>query len=540
MMNDYQNNNYQDSRVDELINQLQNLKEENLFLKEEVRRLNASVTGLNSARPELRNEVINSPLVEYYISRYNEIHEYVLENRLNVINEEIKKAEEAYTLLTSREESLEEIALKNQTLQSQINELEELIEENNSKLQASQEVFEQEAEVVTDLENNIYTTTINYYNNLLSKLSVGDSTETREYVNFLMDVLKYTLYDEVIKYLNKAKKALNYLDELTVLEYEIKNENNQYLNEKEALAEGIEVISFEETEKRLDELAYEVSTKRVAKDELNSLFEQLKKENIKQIKDEIKHLQILEYNNQQIALKMDDIVLNYKRLLASADTTSNILFNKKSLLQKLTEELEKITPYKEEYERLNTEYVKLQDMYQTITTNIEDIENFTENTKKILDSSMMFRQTVREYDEIRIKKDAVKMELDTVLLREKNLAETRKQILNDPYGKTDLIKLDEELKDVQSSISFFNSELIKLDSRIYRLKETEQDYKLITIYEEFELCEKELPSLYDKQRTLATMISDKYVEVSNAKTKSANFEELRKQVEEISNEINNL
>lgn len=61
--------------------------------------------------------------------------------------------------------------------------------------------------------------------NLVSKLSIGNVTETLEYMNFVIDVLKYTLYDEVVKYLDDAKNALIQLDDLNVLEYEVKNQN---------------------------------------------------------------------------------------------------------------------------------------------------------------------------------------------------------------------------------------------------------------------------------------------------------------------------
>ena len=61
-MIDYQNDM---SRVEQLLQDIEKLKEENHFLKEEIRRLNARLTGLNS----INNQVnINSPLVDYYLS----------------------------------------------------------------------------------------------------------------------------------------------------------------------------------------------------------------------------------------------------------------------------------------------------------------------------------------------------------------------------------------------------------------------------------------------------------------------------------------
>lgn len=144
---------------------------------------------------------------------------------------------------------LEEIAKRNQDLTIQIEELNEKIKQSNLALENEKAAFQTIANKVTDLENNLYYATLDYYNNLVSKLSIGNVTETLEYMNFVIDVLKYTLYDEVVKYLDDAKNALIQLDDLNVLEYEVKNQNITYENEKKILSESIEVISFEETEK---------------------------------------------------------------------------------------------------------------------------------------------------------------------------------------------------------------------------------------------------------------------------------------------------
>ena len=230
---------------------------------------------------------------------------------------------------------------------------------------------------------------------------------------------------------------------------------------------------------------------------------------------------------------------NYKNSLSSADTSSNILLNKKLMLKKLNDKMETIKPFKDKYDKLNDEYNQIQAMYKTITNNIDEIENYISDAKKIMDANQSFIRTIKEYSETKTKLDSMKMSLDSIIIREKNLAEARKQILNDPYGKTDLIRIDEELKIVQESIESFNIECRQLESKIYQLKETEQDYKIIMIYEEYLLCEDKLPKLYDKQRTLSSLISDKYVEVSNAKMKCNEYESLVKQIEEVEDEINN-
>ena len=111
-MTDYQTDM---NKNQENLQEVNRLREENHFLKEEVRRLNARISGLNSANP---NVAINSPLFEYYINRYNEIHAYVLNSRISILDEEIKKLEENYEELTSREDMLGDIAKKNQDINS--------------------------------------------------------------------------------------------------------------------------------------------------------------------------------------------------------------------------------------------------------------------------------------------------------------------------------------------------------------------------------------------------------------------------------------
>ena len=261
------------------------------------------------------------------------------------------------------------------------------------------------------------------------------------------------------------------------------------------------------------------------------LFDKLKKENTKNIKDEIKHFQILEYTNQQIALKMDDIVLNYKNTLSNVDTESNILLNKQLTLKKLNEKLDSIKPFKEKYDQLSEEYNQIQAMYQTISKNIDEIENYISAAKKVVNANQSFAKTIKEYSECKFKLNSIQMSLDAILIREKSLAETRKQ---------NLIKIDEELKLVQESIESFKIESRQIESKIYQLKETEQDYKIITIYEECLLCEAKLPTLYDKQRNFSSLISDKYVEVSATKSKCNGYDELIEQIEEVENEINNI
>ncbi len=527
------NNNENISIVLELSKQIDTLQTENYELRQEIARLRKLIPSNN----ETENQ--NTELLNYYISRYEEIHNYVLENRIKALNDDIEGAQKVYDVLMSREDLIESIAEKNASIKEQVAILKTKIEESRKTFEEDQQEFERMASNVTDQENNLYNSTLDYYNTLLSKLSIGNMSETIEYMNFLMDIMKFTLYDQVITYLSDAKKALEKLDELTFIQNNLNEQIRLQEEEIVSLEAGYEEISFEETERKLDSIAYEIANKKQVRTELQELFEELDAKNKKTIKDEINHYRILQLNNQQIALKLDEMILHYKESLATVDTDSNILLNKKIKLNQLNEKMQNIYPFKEKLDVANNEYEQLQSMHQSVSSNIDDIEDFIMKTKKIVNASLEFKHVIDEYNSIKLKMATLKQNKEAYILRERNLTEERKKILNNPYGKTDLLQIDDNLKELQDSIRIFSDEYATLESRLYHLKDTEQDNKLITIYERYLLCEKQLPLLYKKQENLSGLINDKFIEVSNLKNKCSDYESLRKQIEELEDEINN-
>ena len=88
---------------------------------------------VKKANEELKETMnpLHSPLIEYYLSRYLEIHEYTLNNRLAKLDDEISKCQKEYEELMSREDHLEEIASKNKNIQERINVIDAKIKANN-------------------------------------------------------------------------------------------------------------------------------------------------------------------------------------------------------------------------------------------------------------------------------------------------------------------------------------------------------------------------------------------------------------------------
>lgn len=487
----------------------------------------------------MMNSKIES-LCEYYVSRYQELHDKILQARLQQLDESIAVCQQSYDEIASKEDQLEEIVKRNQNIETRLNEIHQEMEAENQKVEEKRQDFAHQAEQVTEHENQLVKSNFDYYQNVLTKLATGNTEETIEYVNFVMDVLKYTMYQETLTYLEEATKALEVLDQLNELEYTVKKRILDLENEKKVIAASIETISFEETEEKLDHIAFEISSKKTAKIELTDLFENLKVENKKQILDEIKHLDILEYTNQQIAMKMDEMLDAFKKTLVKVDTRTNITSNQKIELAKLKEELEHLKPNKATYDQVLEEYNQLQGMYQTIANYIIDIENYVAEAKKAIESNANFKEIVKRYSTFLNKQKTITTNYEALQERLKNLIHVRKSKINDPYGKVALEQVNQEIKKIQANIANVETEMQTLQQESLLQKSTEVETSVIRVFEESLTCESKLPILYDKQQEFHILINEKYDVVNQFKASAIRYGEVLSRVEELQSEINNI
>lgn len=487
----------------------------------------------------MMNSKIDS-LCEYYVNRYQELHEKVLQSRLQQLDENIAVCQQVYDEIASKEDQLEEIVQRNQNIEARLNEIHQEIEAEKSKVEEKNQDFMKQAQRVTDHENQLVKSNFDYYQNILTKLATGNIEETIEYIDFVMDVLKYTMYEETLTYLAEATEALQTLDQLNELEYTVKKRILDLENEKKVITASIETISFEETEEKLDHIAFEISSKKTAKIELSELFANLKVENKKHILDEIKHLDILEYTNQQIAMKMDEMLESFKKTLVKIDTHTNITSNKKIELAKLKEESEQLKSDKETYDQVLEEYNQLQSMYQTIASDIIDIENYVTEAKKAIESSANFKEIVKRYSTFLTKHKAITTNYEALQERLKDLISVRKSKINDPYGKVALEQVNQEIKKIQTNIENMETEVQTLQQENPLQKATEVEASVIRVFEDSLACESQLPILYDKQQEFHTLINEKYDVVNQFKAAAIRYGEILSRIEELQNEIEHI
>ena len=487
----------------------------------------------------MMNSKIDS-LCEYYVNRYQELHEKVLQMRLQQLDENIAVCQQAYDEIASKEDQLEEIVQRNQNIEARLNEIHQEIETENAKVEQKNQEFMLQAQQVTEHENQLVKSNFDYYQNILTKLATGNREETIEYIDFVMDVLQYTMYQETLTYLAEAADALEALDQLNELEYIVKKKVLDLENEKKVITASIETISFEETEEKLDHIAFEISSKKAAKVELSDLFANLKVENKKHILDEIKHLDILEYTSQQIAMKMDEMLEAFKKTLVKIDTHTNITSNKKIELAKLTEEVEQLKSNKEMYDQVLEEYNQLQSMYQKIANDILDIENYVTEAKKAIESNARFKEMIKRYAAFLTKQKTITTNYEALQTRLKDLMNVRKAKINDPYGKVALEQVNQEIKKIQANIVNMEIEVEKLQQENPLKQASEVESSVIRVFEDSAVCESKLPTLYDQQQEFHTLINEKYDVVNQLKAAAIRYGEILSRIEELQNEIDHI
>ena len=169
----------------------------------------------------MMNSKIES-LCEYYVTRYQELHDKVLQARLQQLDASIAICQQSYDEIASKEDQLEEIVKRNQNIEARLNEIHQEMELENQKVEEKRQDFALQAQQVTEHENQLVKSNFDYYQNVLTKLATGNIEETLEYLDFVMDVLKYTMYQETLTYLAEAADALQSLDQLNELEYTVK------------------------------------------------------------------------------------------------------------------------------------------------------------------------------------------------------------------------------------------------------------------------------------------------------------------------------
>lgn len=512
------------------------LEDENLSLKRRIEDLEKELSIVGYLRKESDPMTISS----YYLKKYLSIHDEIYKERANALEEKRKSLQAEYDNLMKQEDGLDIIASKNEESISRIKEIDEEINQKYYELEKERYEFEAEVSNVTKLEDSSYQETMSSINEILKVMSrTNDIDVITSITSQIVQALKINLYPLNVIISKNKYKLVRRLQDINVLDQKVKMETKALSAEKKSLESAIQTISLETVESMLDELALEITKVNKSKEELDKLFKMIKPNNLKNIQDEINHLEVLEYTKKEIAGAMDQVINEYYDKLRSLDTTTNIQLNKTMELSKLAIKKKEMDEVKHEYDTKLADYQQLDSIYQNISGNIKTLEEYLQLTTKTIKAKNEYVEFVNRYDGTKTTIKLIQNEILNTENKIKELKETRKLKALDPYAKEAIQELTSQIRKNENLLEKYQEDVRNTTLELEEMSHNERNLKLINILKERGKVESKLPTLYDQQKELGTIVNTKYQELRTLEKKLKDYDEITERIEALESEINN-
>ena len=523
--------------IDKLERKVASLEEENAKLKARVAELEQELSINGYIVEEDEPITVNN----YYLKKYIEIHDEVYNERIKALEEKKESLQNEYNDIVEQEKGFETITLKNDSLLKRMEEIDRIISDSYYQLEKERYEFESAVAYVTKKETLVYNSTIESINELIELFNENkDIDEVTTKVETLMVAITNNLYPLNVRIGRQKYDLVQKMLELNELEQKIKSETKNLNSEKKSLEGAIQTISLEAVEALLDGIVLELSKVNKSEQELEDLFKALKEQNLKQIQGEIKHYKVLEYSNKEIALVMDGIIEEYKEKLRTMDTVTNIQLNKTMELSKLTARKAELEPNKTRYTELLNEYQHLESIHDSISSNIAKLEEFILLTNKTIQAKPEYTEFVNTYEGLKATIKIVKNEIINTEEKIKELKEARRVKALDPYAKASIQELTEKIKEAESLLEKYHSDIRNAESELANMSSMERNLKLINVLMDKQNVESKLPTLYNKQRELVDSVNTKYQELKELELLVKEYDEVTEQIEALQSEIDNM
>ena len=522
--------------ITKLTKRLQELEEENAYLREENANLKKELelSGINTSDSD---EPVT--LTNYYLKKYLDINEDVLKERVTKIVNAKASLQDEYNKLMEQEESLDVIANANLEATAQIEEITKLLEKKylvqeerrfnfNACLREIEEKTTQAEEITKALMQEV-----------INLLYASDNVdEVMSLVDQAIIKLQTQMYPSNVKIAEDKRQMVEKLHELNQAEQSLQVESKSLIAKKKSIEESLQVLSLETVETMLDQIVVEIDKQTKLEDELYRLFKSMKEHHLKLIVDEIKHYQVLELTNRDIAFEMDKVLKEYEEELRVLDTSSNIVMRKTMELSELVAKKAAMEDLRDEYTKALDAYQHLQSVYENINQSITKMEDYLNMATKAISTNPNYLSFVGKYQELLADQGALEKELASTNMELKDLKETRRLKVLDPYARKAINELTEKIKAQELNIEKLQIAKAETDNQINNLNLDKEKLKLINILSNKKVIENKLPSLYNQQHELMLAVDDKYQQLKSLEDELQDYEEISNRIVEIENEIN--
>ena len=296
-------------------------------------------------------------------------------------------------------------------------------------------------------------------------------------------------------------------------------------------------LYIDEVKKMLDDINQELVRKNQVYNSLVDLIDSLILNHLENIKDTYRYHKLVDTSKQDISSILENQISSLLTKLLNSDTDANRKNNLLLRLSELEQEISDLEVYVSRKTELELEYKEYEKALEVVTENANKMRQYIEKSYQLIKSNQQYHYFFDEYISANTKIKELNSIID--LLKQENsvLREKRKTLVLDPYAKTKLNELDEniDLNETKISRSLQEIALIK-DSIARRGLENEKLFKVI---KDKEITENKLKEINNKKDELVHELTRRYEELQEYYEKEHIYRRLIEEANDINEKIKN-
>lgn len=473
------------------------LEKDNLELRKEILSLN------NKIEAQAISENFQSMgIIEFYTLKYLDLNTTILLSR----KDKIKKKIASSTTELQNIDLIEKNPPVNKSFVIELSSIE------NQKIDLNQmrvKLKNQQNLQVSHLKQQIISLKDNNFNNIVN------------FKNFLL---------ENYKEINLLKQQLKAIDVKSkeILEKETNLKNKDLAQEKSNSFKNEELTNVLK-----ESIEIEINKFNLELEELESLFLSVKNRDLKEIKETINHLEIMQCSPKEIAIELDKILIKKHEELQVIDTLSNKKIKNNMKLYELLGQRDIFDSYKEEIKKLEEELDFYENNLIKAVEAIESLEEFNEQSKFLIDKHYrsLYENFITIVSNIEI---CVK---DKMVLSEKleRLIAIKKQKILDPYAKEQISKLSQEILETKTALEKVISDLKLSRQQYLELSSTDENAKILQIFKNYQILKDNLSTIYNQKQQLILKINALDNQIIDLKNKLIDSDKIDCMIKDLEN-----
>lgn len=343
----------------------------------------------NEEIEKIKEQPRNVELREFYLNKYQEMYEEIVNNRIEEIDNELKSMDEEIETLTNSVTRIEEDIHTNELTKQKIEIVEQKIYECYAKME--EERFKSETicdklqrdTIVLFQEHHKYVQSWfsflnDFYNGLVTK---GDLIDK---INDLSNLMNNEAYDLALKIKNNEienRKLENILNDQIL---DIRKQLDSLIKEKERYEQYLYEVSVEQKMALKNDLEIRIEHKKIYLKEIKESFQDMSKKQLKEFTDLYNKNYLISKDSKEQVDEYDKLFSKFKSRLITIDTKSNLDYQRKKRLSFLQQEKMKLDEIKNRKDTIDNKVQRYQEANVVILQTITELDQHVEDIKKEL------------------------------------------------------------------------------------------------------------------------------------------------------------